>query len=59
MRAAKNGDAAAMRVLMAHGADASLKQKNGTTALMLASGVGRGKESSRRITRPRRNCSRP
>jgi ankyrin repeat protein len=27
---------------MAHGADASLKQKNGTTALMLASGVGRG-----------------
>ncbi len=42
MRAAKNGDAAAMRVLMSHGADASLKQKNGTTALMLASGVGRG-----------------
>ena len=42
MRAAKNGDVAAMRVLMAHGADASLKQKNGTTALMLASGVGRG-----------------
>jgi ankyrin repeat protein len=42
MRAAKNGDTAAMRVLMAHGADASLKQKNGTTALMLASGVGRG-----------------
>lgn len=42
MRAAKNGDTAAMRVLMAHGADASLKQKNGTTALMLASGLGRG-----------------
>ena len=42
MRAAKNGDTAAMRVLMAHGADLSLKQKNGTTALMLASGVGRG-----------------
>jgi ankyrin repeat protein len=42
MRAAKNGDVGAMRVLMAHGADASLKQKNGTTALMLASGVGRG-----------------
>jgi ankyrin repeat protein len=42
MRAAKNGDTAAMRVLMAHGADASLRQKNGTTALMLASGVGRG-----------------
>jgi len=42
MRAAKNGDTAAIRVLMSHGADASLKQKNGTTALMLASGVGRG-----------------
>jgi ankyrin repeat protein len=42
MRAAKNGDTPAIRVLMAHGADASLKQKNGTTALMLASGVGRG-----------------
>ena len=42
MRAAKNGDTAAIRVLMAHGADASLKQKNGTTALMLASGLGRG-----------------
>ena len=42
MRAAKNGDTAAIRVLMARGADAALKQKNGTTALMLASGVGRG-----------------
>jgi uncharacterized protein len=42
MRAAKNGDTAAIRVLMAHGAEASLRQKNGTTALMLASGVGRG-----------------
>lgn len=42
MRAAKNGDLAAIRILMAHGADASLKQKNGTTALMFASGVGRG-----------------
>ena len=38
MRAAKNGDVAAMRVLMAHGADASLKQKNGTTTLMFAAG---------------------
>jgi ankyrin repeat protein len=42
MRAAKNGDTAAIRMLMAHGADAFLRQKNGTTALMLASGVGRG-----------------
>ena len=42
MRAAKNGDTAALHVLMTHGAELSLKQKNGTTALMLASGVGRG-----------------
>lgn len=42
MRAAKNGDTPAIRVLMAHGADASLRQKSGTTVLMLASGVGRG-----------------
>ena len=42
MRAAKNGDIAAMRVLMAHGADPLLKQKNGTTALMFAAGLGRG-----------------
>ena len=42
MRAVKNGDTPAMRVLLAHGADLTLRQKNGTTALMLASGVGRG-----------------
>jgi ankyrin repeat protein len=42
MRAAKNGDAAAMRLLLDHGADPSLVQKNGTTALMLAAGLGRG-----------------
>ena len=42
MRAAKNGDVAAMRVLIAHGADPALKQKNGTTALMFAAGLGRG-----------------
>jgi uncharacterized protein len=42
MRAAKNGDAAAMRLLLAHGADPSLAQKNRTTALMLAAGLGRG-----------------
>ncbi|HEV8415680.1 MAG TPA: ankyrin repeat domain-containing protein [Bryobacteraceae bacterium] len=42
MRAARNGDLAAMRVLIAHGADPSLKQKNGTTALMFAAGLGRG-----------------
>ena len=42
MRAARNGDYEAMRVLLAAGADASLTQPNGTTVLMLASGVGRG-----------------
>jgi ankyrin repeat protein len=42
LRAAKNGDVATMRALLENGADASHTQKNGTTALMLASGVGRG-----------------
>jgi ankyrin repeat protein len=42
MRAAKNGDFRAMDVLVAHGADVSLKQKNGATALMFACGLGRG-----------------
>jgi ankyrin repeat protein len=42
MRAAKNGDAGAMRLLLDHGADPSIVQKNHTTALMLAAGLGRG-----------------
>jgi uncharacterized protein len=42
MRAAKNGDAAAMRLLLDRGADPSITQKNHTTALMLAAGLGRG-----------------
>ena len=42
MRAAKNGDHAAIRVLLAHGADASIVQKNHTTSLMFAAGLGRG-----------------
>ncbi len=42
MRAAKNGDAAAIRVLLEHGADPNRRQKNNTTALMLAAGLGRG-----------------
>jgi uncharacterized protein len=42
MRAARNGDAPAMRLLLEHGADPALVQKNHTTVLMLASGVGRG-----------------
>jgi ankyrin repeat protein len=42
MRAAKNGDAAAMRLLLHYGADPSLAQRNHTTALMMAAGLGRG-----------------
>ena len=41
MRAAASGDVAMMRVLLKHGADPALKQKNGNTVLMLASGFGR------------------
>lgn len=42
MRAAKNGDAAAIRILLDHGADPTLTQVNKTTALMFAAGDGRG-----------------
>ena len=42
MRAARNGDAAAIRLLLQHGADPALEQKNHVTALMLAAGLGRG-----------------
>jgi ankyrin repeat protein len=42
MRAAKHGDAAVVKVLLAHNASPRLLQKNKTTALMMASGVGRG-----------------
>ena len=42
MRAAKNGDSAAIRILLAHGADVAIVQKNHTTALMFAAGLGRG-----------------
>jgi ankyrin repeat protein len=42
MRAAKNGDAPAMRLLLEHGADPGIVQKNHTTALMLAAGLGHG-----------------
>lgn len=41
MRAAKNGDYRAMDVLLAHGADATLKARN-NTVLMFACGLGRG-----------------
>jgi uncharacterized protein len=39
-RAAKAGDAPTMRLLLAHGADPNLAQKNNNTALMLAAGLG-------------------
>ncbi|HEV3333450.1 MAG TPA: ankyrin repeat domain-containing protein [Bryobacteraceae bacterium] len=42
MRAAKNGDTPALRLLLDHGADPAMIQKNRTTALMLAAGLGRG-----------------
>jgi uncharacterized protein len=42
MRAARNGDVAALRLLLSRGADPSIEQKNHVTALMLAAGLGRG-----------------
>jgi ankyrin repeat protein len=42
MRAAKNGDYAAIKLLLDHGADPALTQRNHTTPLMFASGLGRG-----------------
>ena len=42
MRAAKNGDSAAIRLLLAHGADPNATQKNHDTPLMFAAGLGRG-----------------
>jgi uncharacterized protein len=42
MRAAKNGDTATIRLLLEHGADVNAQQKNGTTPLMFASGLGYG-----------------
>jgi ankyrin repeat protein len=44
MRAAQGGDVALMRRLTAAGANATLTQKNGTTALMIAAG-GQGDEA--------------
>jgi ankyrin repeat protein len=40
MRAAKSGDIAVMRLLLARGADPKAAAKNGTNALMLAAGLG-------------------
>jgi ankyrin repeat protein len=40
MRAAKTGDVTLMRILLEHGADPTLRQKDQTTLLMLAAGHG-------------------
>jgi uncharacterized protein len=42
MRAAKNADSAAIRLLLENGADPNALAKNGTTALMFAAGLGFG-----------------
>jgi ankyrin repeat protein len=42
IRAARNGDSAAIHLLVQFGADPNLTQKNHTTALMQAAGLGRG-----------------
>ena len=42
MRAAKGGDYRIMQALLDGGADPGAKQRNGTTALMIAAGLGRG-----------------
>jgi uncharacterized protein len=41
MRAAKSGDVVLMRLLLDHGADPKLRQKNNNTLLILAAGFGR------------------
>jgi ankyrin repeat protein len=45
MRAAKHGDYRAVEILLKHGADVSLKQRQGSTALLFASGFGRGQSA--------------
>ena len=45
MRAAKHGDFRAMEILLEHGADVSLKQRQGATALLFACGFGRGQSA--------------
>jgi ankyrin repeat protein len=42
MRAAKHGDHRALQILLMHGADVTLKQRQGSAALLFACGFGRG-----------------
>jgi ankyrin repeat protein len=46
LRAAKSGDVAAMRLLLARGADAMLATRNGVNPLMVAAGVGTKEEDT-------------
>ncbi|MEP7305258.1 MAG: ankyrin repeat domain-containing protein [Acidobacteriota bacterium] len=45
MRATKAGDVVGMRLLIEHGADPTLTQANGTTALMIAAGAGQAAQA--------------
>jgi ankyrin repeat protein len=46
LRAAKAGDVPAIRVLLAHGANAALATRNGVNALMIAAGLGTKEEDT-------------
>ncbi len=46
LRAAKSGDTAALRALLAHGADATLTTDRGVNALMLAAGLGTAEQDT-------------
>jgi ankyrin repeat protein len=46
LRAAESGDTKLMKLLVEHGADPNTKLTDGTTALMLASGIGRADGST-------------
>ena len=47
LRAARSGDATAMRLLLAKGADAKLTTKDGTNLLLVAAGVGHRDKNTR------------
>ena len=45
MRAARHGDHRAAQILIKHGADVSLKGRQGSSAILIASGFGRGQSA--------------
>ena len=62
MRAAKSGDLVLMRLLLQHGADLALTQRNGSTTLMIAAGLGwrfSGNSTRTAIAAPRAMRSTP